>query len=752
MTDPGSLAGVGTDAQRPDGIPKVRGEFTFSSDMEMTGMLWGRTLRSPHPHARIVSIDVGPALAMRGVAAVVTADDVPGSLHYGLIAADQPVFASDVVRFVGEPIAAVAADHPDLARRAAEAIVVEYEVLEPLTDAELAETTAPIHPNGNVVRHLPMRFGDTGATGDVVVEGTYVIGMQDQAFMGPESGMAVVAPDGGIDLHVSTQFLHVDHEQVAACLGMEPTSVRLHLAGVGGAFGAREDVSFHVHACILALATGRPIKFSYQRDESFLGHVHRHPGRIRMRHHATSDGTLVKVEADVLLDGGAYASSSPAVIGNAARFGPGPYKVPNAVIDARVVRTNNPPCGAMRGFGAVQACFAHERQMDRLADALAIDPVELRLRNAMATGDRMVTGQVIDGPAPVAECIRECMALPMPAETTDDDPLNYPGGAGRTTESLHVRRGVGFAVGFKNLMFSEGHPEEANARARLEGGVVTLTSACAEVGQGFVTIAQQIARTNLGTNDVVLDPASTATIGTAGSTSASRQTWMSGGAVDDACRIVADQVRQFVATRDGIPLDELQVVDGRIRSIDGTLDVAVADAAPDTAFEGTSRFMGRGTEPLDENGQGNCDIAWAFVAHRAVVDVDLDLGLVKVVQIATAQDVGVALNPLQVVGQIEGGIAQGLGLAVMEEIVTDNGLVRNPSFTDYLIPTMLDMPPVEIALIQQADPGGPFGAKGVGEPPTLSSTPAVVAAIRDATGLELDRVPVRPQDIALANR
>ena len=414
----GVSTGLGSSAQRPDGIPKVRGEFEFSSDLHRDAMLWGATLRSPHPSARIIRIDVGPALAIAGVAAVLTADDVPGALHYGLISQDQPVFARDVVRFVGEAVAAVAADSPQTARRACQAIVVEYEVLAAVTDAEAALVAPPIHPDGNVVRSVPIRFGNTDAVGDVTVEASYEIGMQDQAFMGVESGLAEPTPDGGVDLWVSTQFLHVDRDQVALCLGLTPELVRVHLGGVGGAFGAREDVSFHVHGCLLALRTGKPVKFSYLRDESFLGHVHRHPGTMWVRHHASRDGRLVKVEARIILDGGAYASSSWAVIANAARFIPGPYKMPAAVVDATVVRTNNPPCGAMRGFGAVQACFVHEAQMDLLAAALGMDPVEFGWPTHFESGDRLITGQMLTGPVPVRECleaVQRCRCPPTSA-------------------------------------------------------------------------------------------------------------------------------------------------------------------------------------------------------------------------------------------------------------------------------------------------------------------------------------------------
>lgn len=743
---------LGDSPTRPDGIAKVQGTFEFSSDLTADGFLWGATLRSPHPSARIVSIDVSPAWRIAGVATVITADDVPGKATYGLIAQDQPVFARDVVRYVGEPVAAVAADHPDTCRRALEAIVVTYEVLEPLIDPErgIDGSHPPIHPDGNVIRHQRIVCGDPSATGPVVVEGHYEIGMQDQAFLGLEAALAVPDPGGaGVDLHVATQWLHEDRHQIAACLGLSDDAVRLTLGGVGGAFGAREDISLQVHTCLLALRTGRPVRIAYSRAESFLGHVHRHPARIFMRHHATADGRIVAIEARFVLDGGAYASTSSAVLINAITHTQGPYRCANAIVDGYAVRTNHLPCGAMRGFGVVQACFAHEGQMDKLAAACGLDPVEIRLRNAMVTGDRLITGQPIENVAPVERCIRETAALPLPDEPVggrDGDPMRLPGGAGLTAEPQHIRRGIGWGVSIKNLMYSEGFDDFSTARCRLTNGVASLKFATSEVGQGFVTLAGQIARSVLGVDEVVLESIDT-TIGSAGSTSASRQTWMSGGAVDGACRLVRERLFEHVGAMHDIDPIRLSI-DGRdIVDTMGDLRVSVADATAGWSAEETFEHHHRPTKELDENGQGNCHTAFAFVAHRAVVDVDPELGLVKVVQIATAQDVGRALNPLSVLGQIEGGIAQGVGLAVMEEIVQIDGRVRNANFTDYLLPTMLDMPDVVAALVEEPDPMAPLGAKGVGEPPCISTTPAVVAAIRDAIGKDLTRVPVRPADI-----
>ena len=742
---------LGSSALRPDGRAKVRGEFSFSSDEFADNMLWGATLRSPHPHARIIDIDVSQALKIDGVSCILLADDVPGSAFYGLISSDQPVFAKDVVRYMGEPIAAVAADHPETCKRALEAIIVRYEVLTPLVDPEecLRADVPPIHPDGNVFRTQHIVRGDQTIVGDVQVEGTYDIGMQDQAFLGLEAALAIPGHDrSSVELHIATQWLHEDRKQIAACLALPEDRVHLVLGGVGGAFGAREDISLQVHSCLLALRTGRPVKMQYSREESFFGHVHRHPARIWMRHHADRTGKILRIEARMLFDGGAYTSTSPAVLINAVTHAQGPYKCDNATVVGHAVRTNNPPCGAMRGFGVVQACFAHEGQMDKLAAACGLDPVEIRLRNAMEKGDPLITGQPMDSVAPVARCIEETAAIPLPSPLVDDDIMSMPGGSGRTTERHNVRRGVGWGVSMKNLMYSEGFDDFSTARCILQDGVVRLKFATSEVGQGFVTLAKQIATTILGVDDVILEPIDT-TIGSAGSTSASRQTWMSGGAVDGACRMVREMLFQRVGARHGVDPLRLAIEGTDVVDVLGDLRVPVAEASVGEPLDHTFEHHHRPTGELDENGQGNCHVAFAFVAHRAVVDVDPDLGLVKVVQIATAQDVGKVLNPLSAIGQVEGGIAQGLGLAVMEEIVIDSGKVRNPSFTDYLLPTALDAPRVEARFIEEPEPMAPLGAKGIGEPPCVSVTPAIVAAIRDAIGKDLTRVPVRPQDICL---
>ena len=748
-TRPGRL---GDSIPRPDGIAKTQGSFAFSGDLSADGVLWGATLRSPHPYARIVRLDLSGAWGIRGVEAVITAADVPGLATFGLISHDQPVFASEYVRYQGEPVAAVAATDPETCRRALAAIVVEYEVLAPLIDPERAidGSFPPIHPDGNVIRHQRIVRGDQSIVGPVVVEGTYDIGRQDQAFLGLEAALAIPDHDGGgVELHVATQWLHEDRRQIAACLAVPEDRVRLVLGGVGGAFGAREDISLQVHTCLLALRTGRPVKIHYDRAESFLGHVHRHPCTVWMRHHADHDGTIRRIEARFVFDGGAYASTSSAVLINGITHAQGPYRCDNATVDGWAVRTNHLPSGAMRGFGVVQACFAHEGQMDRLAAAVGLSPYEVRLRNAMRTGDRLITGQEIRNVAPVARLLEETAALPLPSEPVgghDLDPMRLPGGAGRTADVGHVVRGIGWGLGIKNLMYSEGFDDFATARVRLADGQAWVKFATVEVGQGFVTIAGQIPRSLLGVDEVHIERIDTE-IGSAGSTSASRQTWMSGGAIEGACLAVRERLFAAIADEHGRDPARLAIDGADVVDVGGGFRISVAEASAGRVVEETFVHRHPPTEDLDENGQGDCHTAFAFVAHRAVVDVDPELGLVKVVQIATAQDVGRALNPLSVVGQIEGGIAQGLGLAVMEELLQVGGVVKNPTFTDYLLPTFLDMPDVVISLVEEPDPLAPMGAKGVGEPPTISSTPAIVAAIRDAIGRDLDRVPVRPSDI-----
>ena len=776
----GARGGIGESTLRPDGTLKVTGEFAYSSDMWHEDMLWGHILRSTTAHAEIVSIDTGEALATPGVYAVLTYDDLPTEVkNYGLEIQDTPVLAHGKVRHHGEPVAIVAADHPETARRAAAKIKVDYRELPVVTDeaSALAPDAVLIHenrddhhaghvPHPNIVHRQPIVRGDVAAArerADVIVEGEYTFGMQDQAFLGPESGLAVPEEDGGVHLYVATQWLHSDLRQIAPVLGLPEDKVRMTLAGVGGAFGGREDLSMQIHACLLALRTDKPVKIVYNRFESFFGHVHRHPAKLFYEHGATADGRLTHIKCRIVLDGGAYASASPAVVGNASSLGVGPYVVDDVDIEAIALYTNNPPCGAMRGFGAVQACFAYEAQMDKLAAKLGMDPVELRQLNAMEQGTLLPTGQRVDSPAPVAELLRRVKAMPMPPErqwesSEGADVRQLPGGLSNITHGEGVVRGVGYAVGIKNVGFSEGFDDYSTARVRMEvvGGepVATVHTAMAEVGQGGVTVHAQIARTELGVDQVTIHPADTR-VGSAGSTSASRQTYVTGGAVKNACELVRERVlelgrRRFGASHPAWATAELLLEGGKVVTDGGEVLADLTDVLGDDAVEVEEEWRHRPTEPFDlRTGQGNGHVQYSFAAHRAVVEVDTELGLVKVIELACAQDVGKALNPLSVIGQIQGGTTQGLGVAVMEEIVVDpkTAKVRNPSFTDYLIPTILDTPTIPVDVLELADDHAPYGLRGIGEAPTLSSTPAVLAAVRNATGRQLDRTPVRPEHL-----
>ncbi|WP_435238026.1 xanthine dehydrogenase family protein molybdopterin-binding subunit [Streptomyces sp. YPW6] len=776
--------GIGESTLRPDGTLKVTGEFAYSSDMWHEDMLWGQTLRSTVAHAEILSIDTSEALATSGVYAVMTYDDLPAEMkNYGLEIQDTPVLANGKVRHHGEPVAIVAADHPETARRAAAKIKIEYRELPLITDE--ASATAPdavlVHegrddhhighvPHPNIVHRQPIIRGDADEAAkraDVVVTGEYTFGMQDQAFLGPESGLAVPSEDGGVELYVATQWLHSDLGQIAPVLGLPEDKVRMTLSGVGGAFGGREDISMQIHACLLALRTGKPVKIVYNRFESFFGHVHRHPAKLHYEHGATKDGKITHMKCRIVLDGGAYASASPAVVGNASSLSVGPYKIEDVDIEAIALYTNNPPCGAMRGFGAVQACFAYEAQMDKLAAKLGMDPVEFRQLNAMEQGTLLPTGQACDSPAPVAELLRRVKARPLPPEQewltagsdgTSVDVRALPGGLSNTTHGEGVVRGIGYAVGLKNVGFSEGFDDYSTARVRMEvingEPVATVHTAMAEVGQGGVTVHAQIARTELGVNQVTIHPADTR-VGSAGSTSASRQTYVTGGAVKNSCEAVREKVLELGRTRFGTyhpawATAELLLEGGKVVTDGGEVLADLADVLEDEVIDIELEWRHRPTEAFDlRTGQGNGHVQYSFAAHRAVVEVDTELGLVKVIELACAQDVGKALNPLSVLGQIQGGTLQGMGVAVMEEIIVDpqTAKVRNPSFTDYLLPTILDTPTIPVDVLELADEHAPYGLRGIGEAPTLSSTPAVLAAIRNATGLELNRTPVRPEHL-----
>ena len=739
--------GLGASVPPADSEAKTKGVFPYAADLWAEGLLWAAVLRSPHPHARIVSVDTSAAAEMPGVRAVVTQDDVPGDATHGRRVADRPVFAHDVVRHHGEPIAAVAADHPDTARLAAAAIAVEYEVLEPVTDPEKAFAADPLHPDGNLIRHIPLRFGDPDVVGEVIVEGLYRIGRQDPAPVGAEAGLAVPRTDGGVELYLASTDPHADRDTAAACYGLEPDRVKVVVTGVPGAMGDREGPGFGLPLGLLALRTGCPVKLVATREESFLGHAHRHPALLRYRHHADAEGRLVKVEAQLLLDAGAYADSSSDALAAAVAFAAGPYVVPHVFVEGWAVRTNNPPSGHVRGEGAMQVCAAYEGQMDKLASRLGLDPAEVRMRNVMATGDLLPTGQTVTCPAPVGELLKAVRDAELPPLPSADDETQWllPGGPEGAGEPGAVRRGVGYAVGMVHMLGAEGYDEVSTATVKVLGGTATVICAAVETGQGFATLARQIVQEVLGIDEVAIVPGDTDQP-PAGPGARGRHTWVSGGAVERAAKMVRTQLLQPLAAKFGMSVELLSIADGKITSYDGVLSTTVAEALDGKELWATAQCRPHPTEPLDDNGRGDAFVSLAFAAVRAVVDVDIELGTVRVVEMAVAQDVGRALNPRQVAARIEAGVTQGVGMALMEDLRAPRGVVRRPSLTGYALPTALDAPRVRIVkLVEERDVVAPFGAKAVSAVPVVVSPAAVASAVRAATGRPVGRLPIRPQ-------
>ncbi|MET7637650.1 molybdopterin cofactor-binding domain-containing protein [Streptomyces sp. NPDC005438] len=739
--------GLGSSPRPAEAAAKAEGTFPYAADLWAEGLLWGALLRSPHPHARVVSIDTAPAAALPGVYAVVTHEDVPGDAGLGRKVLDRSAFARDLVRHHGEPLAAVAADHPDTARLAAAAIAVEYEVLTPVTDPEQSFAAEPIHPDGNLIRHIPLRYGDESLTGEVVVEGQYRIGRQDPAPIGAEAGLAVPRPDGGVEIYTASTDPHSDRDLAAACFGLPPEQVKVVVTGVPGAMADREDPGVLVPLGLLAMRTGRPVKLAATREESFLGHAHRHPTMLRYRHHADAEGRLLKVEAQILMDGGAYADTSGDALAAAVSFAAGPYVVPHAVVDGWVVRTHNPPAGHVRGEGAMQVCAAYEAQMDKLAARLGLDPVELRLRNALATGDLLPTGQTVTCPAPVAPLLTAVRDAPLPEEPPEGERL-LPGGLDGASEEGTVRRGVGYALGMVHMLGAEGTDEVSTATVRVDGPVATVMCAAVETGQGFATLARQIVQEVLGVEEVHVAPVDTDQP-PAGPGARSRHTWVSGGAVERAARMVRTQLLQPLAATFGMSAELLSIADGKITSYDGVLSTTVVEALEGKELWATAQCRPHPTEPLDDTGQGDAFVGLAFAAVRAVVDVDVELGTVRVVEMAVAQDVGRVLNPRQVRARIEAGVTQGVGAALSEHLRVARGQVRHADLAHYAMPSALDAPEVRIVkLIEERDVVAPFGAKAVSAVPVVVSPAAVASAVRAATGRSIQRLPIRPGTVA----
>jgi len=722
---------IGKSLPRVDARGKVTGEALYSGDLTMKDMLHMKILFADRPHARVKSIDTTEAEAAPGVVAVYTAMDVPVN-EYGLQWQDQPVLCglgsakagTDVVRFIGDQVAAVVARTEVEAAAAVKLIQVEYEDLPVVSDPfEAIKPDAPrVHEeigDSNICVHYKIRKGNVEkgfAKADVIVESEYRTPVQEHAYLQPEAGLAYIDEEGRITIACGGQWTHEDRHQVAHALGMSDEDIRVVYPAVGGAFGGREDMSVQI---VLALATWKlqkPVKIIWSRQESIIGHGKRHATVIRAKWGATKEGKVIAIENEIIGDGGAYMYTSNKVLGNSAITSTGSYNIPNVKTDVYGVYTNNVPGAAFRGFGAPQALFMAEMQMNKLAEKLGMDPVEFRLMNALKDGDTMGVGTPSPSPVTVTKCIEA--ARDKFGWSADDRPKAKD----RNGQSFTVR-GRGFATGFKNIGFSFGYQENCWAKVEIHGNGeierVVLHHASAEVGQGTHTVMMQMAAEAVGVSfeKVKLISSDSATMGNSGSVSASRMTFMSGNAIRGAAEVALKKWQ-----------------------------------AEERPAIGEYKYLAPRTTQFDhETGYSTPNFAYAFVAQAAEVEVDIETGHVHVLRLISADDVGQAINPALVEGQVEGAVVQAQGYAVLEDFKTKDGRVLTDQLSTYLIPTIWDIPEkVETVFVEVPDPNGPWGARGVGELPFLPVAPAIGAAIHDATGVWVDEFPFTPERVLRA--
>ena len=728
-----SIDSIGTSPSRIDSLGKVTGETQYSGDRVMAGMLFMKTLMAERPHARVLDIRVDKAQAAPGVVAVYTAKDIPVN-EYGLQIPDQPVLCgpgsskphTNIVRFVGDQIAAIVAESEAQAANALKLIEVDYEDLPPLTDPEAAmRPDAPLlHPDrgdSNICVHYKIRKGDVEgafAKADVIVEGEYRTPVQEHAYLQPEAGLAYIDEEGRVVVESAGQWTHADRKSIAHALDLPEEKVRVIYPAIGGAFGGREDLSVQIVIALAAMKLKRPVKIIWSRRESMIGHGKRHAVILRAKWGATKDGKLVAAENVLIGDGGAYMYTTNKVLGNATITSTGPYAIPNVKTDVYGVYTNNVPGAAFRGFGAPQALFMAESQVNKIAEKLGMDPVEFRLKNALREGDTLDVGTPVPTPVGVVDTIIAAR-----------DSFKWKKIARRKTQSAKLKshntvvKGRGFAAGFKNVGFSFGYKENCWAKVEIHGKTeiehVVLHHAGAEVGQGFQTVMTQIAAHSLGVpmSKVEMRTSDTATQGNPGSASASRLTFMAGNSVKGAAEAALEKWK--------------------------------AEERPAIA---EFQYFAPPTTPMDkETGYSMPNFQYAYVAQAVDVEVDTETGHVRVKRIVSADDVGKALNPDLVVSQIEGGLVQAHGYAVLEEFKTRDGRVLTDQFSTYLIPTIWDIPEkVESVLVEVPDPNGPWGARGMGELPYLPVAPAIAAAIHDATGVWMDEFPFTPERVLKA--
>jgi CO/xanthine dehydrogenase Mo-binding subunit len=721
---------VGQRLPRPDAPDKVKGAALYVEDLDFAGSLVGRVLRAPQAHARIVRLDVGRARALPGVAAVLTARDIPGQNLIPLIQPDWPVLAAGYVRHVGEGVALVAAESREAADAALAAIVVDYEPLTPLLDMELALAA------GEVMAHWKVRRGDVEAAfarGDlVVVEGTYRTPYQEHAYIEPNGMIGVPDGQGGVVVYGSMQCPFYVQKAVASALGCELNKARIVQTVTGGGFGGKEDAPSAPGAqvALLAQATGRPVRLIFTREEDMAVMSKRHPGRVRMRTAATSGGELVAVEVDYLLDGGAYATLSPVVLFRGTVHAAGPYRVPNVKVDARAVRTHKVPCGAFRGFGEPQVVFACESQMDLLAERLGLDPLELRRRNALRKGDETITGHRLTSSVGFDEVLTKV------AESAgwEGKRASYAASTGA------VRKGIGLAACYYGVGLGAmgKHLNPAGANVVVHGdGSVTVAVGTTEIGQGMVAVLTQIAAESLGcpVERVRVVEADTSRVPDSGPTVASRTTVMSGNAIRDAAAKIRAAMEPVIAD------SGLSWKDAVALCVQKQVGLAAHGWAvpPATTFDLAT-------------GQGEAYICYSFSANIVEVEVDTETGETRVLRVHSGHDTGRVINPTTGEGQVEGGVVQGLGYALVEEHATRDGRILNDQFSTYIIPTTLDTPEIRSILVEDEFPWGPYGAKGLGETPIIAVAPAVTNAIRHAVGVRLSEIPATPERVWTALR
>ncbi len=735
------MPAVGQPQVRVDARDKVTGMARYPGDLHRADMAAMKILFAGRPHAIVRRVDTQAAEALPGVLAVLTARDVPVN-EYGLIMPDQPVLCgpgssrpyADRVRFVGDQVALVVAETEAIAAEAVRRIAVDYESLPAVTEPLAArEPDAPVlHPDrgSNVFCHYRIRKGDAEAglaRAAVVIEHEYRTPAQEHAFLQPEAGMAYVDDAGCVTVEVAGQWTHEDQEQIAHSLGLPVDRVRVIYPAIGGAFGGREDMSVQIVLALAALrlhqrGIRRPVKIIWSREESILGHHKRHPFVIRARWGATREGKLIAAQMEVIQDGGAYAYTSTKVLGNATLMCTGPYDLLNVAVDSYSIYTNNLPNGAFRGFGGPQATFAAEGQMDRLAEALGLDPVEIRMRNLVGEGSLLSVGTPLPPGVTIGGVVEACATR---AGWTKGSRgwRRPPAAASGTPAEPHLKRGVGIACSFKNVGFSFGAPESCAAtievRGRGEIERVVLYHAGADVGQGAHTVMVQMAADAVGVpvEKVELVASDTAHTRNSGSASASRLTFMSGNSIRGAA--------------------EAALVKWR------------AEERPAIA---TYTYHPPPTSVFDpETGKCDPNFAYGYVAEAVTVEVDTETGQVRLLQVICADDVGKAVNPQLVRGQVEGAVVQAAGYAVLEDFIQKDGYVITPHLSTYLIPTILDIPrSVDSLILENADPRGPFGVRGMGEMPFLPLVPAVVAAVHDAIGVWFDRFPLTPERVQRA--